>query len=35
MHEMLKTTDVPLNRVPYEKMHTGAAGLASLLKRYG
>jgi 2-oxoglutarate ferredoxin oxidoreductase subunit beta len=35
MHEMMNTTHVPLNQVPYEKMHPGAAGLASILKRYG
>jgi hypothetical protein len=35
MHEMLHTTDVPLNQVPYEKLHPGAKGLASILKRYG
>ena len=35
MHEMMGTTDVPLNQIPYEKLHPGAAGLASLLKRYG
>jgi 2-oxoglutarate ferredoxin oxidoreductase subunit beta len=34
MHQMMGTTDVPLNQVPYEKMHSGSAGLASLLKRY-
>jgi 2-oxoglutarate ferredoxin oxidoreductase subunit beta len=34
MHEMMNTSDVPLNQVPYDKMHPGAAGLASLLKRY-
>jgi hypothetical protein len=34
MHEMLQTTDVPLNQVPYEELHPGAAGLASILKRY-
>jgi 2-oxoglutarate ferredoxin oxidoreductase subunit beta len=34
MHEMLQTTDVPLNQLPYEKLHPGAAGLASILKRY-
>ncbi len=34
MHEMLHTTDVPLNQVPYEQLHPGAAGLASILKRY-
>ena len=35
MHDMNGTTDVPLNQLPYEKMHPGAAGLASILKRYG
>jgi 2-oxoglutarate ferredoxin oxidoreductase subunit beta len=35
MHEMLETTEVPLNQVPYEKMHPGAAGLATVMKRYG
>ena len=34
MHEMLHTTDVPLNQLPYEQLHPGAAGLASILKRY-
>jgi 2-oxoglutarate ferredoxin oxidoreductase subunit beta len=34
MHEMLKTSDLPLNQQPYEKLHPGAAGLASILKRY-
>ena len=34
MHEMARTTDVPLNQVPYEKLHPGAAGLAKILKRY-
>ena len=34
MHEMNGTTDVPLNQLPYEAMHPGAAGLAKILKRY-
>ena len=34
MHEMNGTTERPLNQVPYEKLHPGAAGLAKLLKRY-
>jgi 2-oxoglutarate/2-oxoacid ferredoxin oxidoreductase subunit beta len=35
MHEMLKTSDLPLSQQPYEKLHPGAAGLAGILKRYG
>jgi len=35
MHDMNGTTDVPLNQLPYEKLHGGAAGLAGILKRYG
>ena len=35
MHDMMRTTDVPLNQVPYEKLQPGSAGLASILKRYG
>ena len=35
MLEMMDTSDTPLNQLPYEKMHPGSAGLASLLKRYG
>jgi 2-oxoglutarate ferredoxin oxidoreductase subunit beta len=35
MHEMSGTTDVPLNQLPYEKLHPGAAGLAKIIKRYG
>jgi hypothetical protein len=34
MHEMSATVDLPLNDVPYEKLHPGAAGLAKILKRY-
>jgi len=34
MHEMSLTTEVPLNQVPYAKLHPGGAGLADLLKRY-
>jgi 2-oxoglutarate ferredoxin oxidoreductase subunit beta len=34
MHDMASTVDVPLNQVPYEKMHPGAEGLAKILKRY-
>ncbi len=34
MHDMNGTTDVPLNQVPYEKLHPGQAGLAKILKRY-
>jgi 2-oxoglutarate ferredoxin oxidoreductase subunit beta len=34
MHDMAGTTEVPLNQVPYEKLHPGAEGLAKLLKRY-
>ena len=34
MHEMLHDQDVPLNQQPYEQLHPGAAGLASILKRY-
>jgi 2-oxoglutarate ferredoxin oxidoreductase subunit beta len=34
MHAMSQTTDVPLNAVPYEKLHPGSAGLAKVLKRY-
>jgi 2-oxoglutarate ferredoxin oxidoreductase subunit beta len=34
MHAQAQTTDVPLNAVPYEKLHPGAAGLAKVLKRY-
>jgi hypothetical protein len=34
MHDMAGTTDQPLNQVPYEKLHPGAAGLAKILKRY-
>jgi len=35
MHDMMRTTDVPLNQVPYEKLQPGSEGLASILKRYG
>ena len=35
MHEMMNTSHVPLNQLPYEKMHGGSAGLASILRRYG
>jgi 2-oxoglutarate ferredoxin oxidoreductase subunit beta len=34
MHEMQKTSALPLNQQPYEKLHPGAKGLASILKRY-
>jgi 2-oxoglutarate ferredoxin oxidoreductase subunit beta len=34
MHAMLKTSTLPLNQQPYETLHRGAAGLASILKRY-
>jgi 2-oxoglutarate ferredoxin oxidoreductase subunit beta len=34
MHAMADTTDVPLNQVPYEKLHPGSDGLAKILKRY-
>ena len=34
MHAMAQTTDVPLNQVPYERLHPGSAGLAKILKRY-
>jgi 2-oxoglutarate ferredoxin oxidoreductase subunit beta len=34
MHEMLQTPDLPLSQLPYEALHPGAAGLASILKRY-
>jgi 2-oxoglutarate ferredoxin oxidoreductase subunit beta len=34
MHAMSGTTDVPLNQLPYEALHPGAAGLAKILKRY-
>jgi hypothetical protein len=34
MHDMAGTTEVPLNQVPYEKLHPGAEGLAKILKRY-
>jgi len=34
MHDMNGTTDVPLNQVPYEKLHPGQAGLGKILKRY-
>ena len=34
MHAMADTTDVPLNQVPYERLHPGSAGLAKILKRY-
>jgi 2-oxoglutarate ferredoxin oxidoreductase subunit beta len=34
MHDMIGTSNVPLNQVPYEKLHPGAAGLAKILKRY-
>jgi hypothetical protein len=34
MHEMQKTSALPLNQQPYEKLHPGAAGLTSILKRY-
>jgi len=35
MHAMAETSEQPLNAIPYEKMHPGAAGLAKILKRYG
>jgi 2-oxoglutarate ferredoxin oxidoreductase subunit beta len=35
MHEMMNTTDVPLNQLPYEALQPGSAGLAGILKRYG
>ncbi|MGI9246519.1 MAG: hypothetical protein ACR2I8_07455 [Steroidobacteraceae bacterium] len=35
MHEMMGTSPVPLNSVPYERLHPGAAGLAGILRRYG
>jgi len=28
------TSNLPLNQQPYEQLHPGAAGLASILKRY-
>jgi hypothetical protein len=31
---MAGTTDVPLNQVPYDKLHPGAEGLAKIIKRY-
>ncbi|HVN42900.1 MAG TPA: 2-oxoacid:ferredoxin oxidoreductase subunit beta [Steroidobacteraceae bacterium] len=34
MHAMNRTTEVPLNQVPYAKLHPGSAGLAKLLQRY-
>jgi 2-oxoglutarate ferredoxin oxidoreductase subunit beta len=34
MHDMAGTTDVPLNQLPYEKLHPGAEGLARIIKRY-
>jgi 2-oxoglutarate ferredoxin oxidoreductase subunit beta len=34
MHDMLGTADMPLNQVPYEKMHPGSAGLRKILGRY-
>ena len=34
MHEMLNTSEMPLNQVPYARLHPGAAGLAGILKRY-
>ena len=34
MHAMAATSEQPLNAVPYEKLHPGAAGLAKVLKRY-
>jgi len=34
MHDMAGTTDVPLNQLPYEKLHPGSEGLAKILKRY-
>jgi hypothetical protein len=34
MHEMQKTSRLPLNQQPYENLHPGAKGLASILKRY-
>jgi 2-oxoglutarate ferredoxin oxidoreductase subunit beta len=34
MHDMNGTTDVPLNRLPYEKLHPGQAGLTRILQRY-
>jgi 2-oxoglutarate ferredoxin oxidoreductase subunit beta len=34
MHAMARTSDVPLNAVPYEKLHPGSAGLAKVIKRY-
>jgi hypothetical protein len=34
MHDMMGTTDLPLNQVPYETMHPGSAGLRKLLQRY-
>lgn len=34
LHEMNGTTDVPLNRMPYEKLSPGAGALAKLMQRY-
>jgi 2-oxoglutarate ferredoxin oxidoreductase subunit beta len=34
MQEMQKTSQVPLNQQPYEKLHPGQAGLARILQRY-
>jgi hypothetical protein len=34
MHDMSNTVDVPLNQVPYEKLHPGQEGLAKIIKRY-
>ncbi len=34
MHDMSGTTEVPLNQVPYEKLHGGQAGLSKILGRY-
>jgi hypothetical protein len=34
MHDMSNTVDVPLNQVPYDRLHPGADGLAKIIKRY-
>lgn len=34
LHEMNGTTDVPLNRIPYEKLSPGSGALAKLMARY-
>lgn len=33
-HDVNETPDLPLNRVPYERLHPGSRGLAKILSRY-